>query len=495
VKNITHIGAHLVGRAFAGTLAVMASSAVSAQAADQNWGEVLTRDARALHQTYAENHPGAVDSKNPGFRKVLDAGLARAEERAKAANSYGAYWWALREYVAGFNDGHVSIETTPAAPEMRLGWPGFLTREVDGRHVVATRSQQQSLPEIGSELVGCDGIGATQLAADLVGRFRGRWELSSQHDAHAWRLFLDADNPYVSRPKRCDFSDGQRQRTYDLSWTPIAKDRLAQEADKVVVLFRAPTEMRQFGDRGIWISIGSFSGDLASEQGKATSALVNDLERNRARLASAELVILDVRGNGGGSSRWGNEIAALIWGKKVATAAKPQSAGIDWRASKANIEAVEAYSRAPGTSFFARIFMGQVVKGMKAALAAGQPLWREKAAPPSASPPPSAPAGKALRRVYILADGGCASACLDAMDVWTRAGAIPIGKETAADSLYMEIRPQALPSGLAVISVPMKVYRGRPRGLNVTYKPVHRFSGDMRDREAVEAWIAGLPAS
>jgi hypothetical protein len=81
------------------------------------------------------------------------------------------------------------------------------------------------------------------------------------------------------------------------------------------------------------------------------------------------------------------------------------------------------------------------------------------------------------------------------MDVWTGAGAIPIGRETAADSLYMEIRKQALPSGLPVITVPMKVYRGRPRGLNVTYKPVHRFSGDMRDRKALEAWISGLPIS
>jgi hypothetical protein len=474
---------------------MLAATAASAQAADQDWGQVLTRDARALHQTYAENHPGAVDPQNPRFRRVLDAGLARAEERAKAANSYGAYWWALREYVSGFNDGHVSIETTPAAPEAPLRWPGFLTRGADERHIVATRAEQQGLPPIGFELIGCDGIGAAQLAADLVGRFRGRWELSSQHDAHSWRLFLDADNPYVSLPKRCDFSDGQRQRSYDLSWTPMAKDRLAQEADKVVAAFRSPTEMRQFGDRGLWISMGSFSGNLATQEGKAMSALVKDLEKNRAWLANAEPVILDVRGNGGGSSRWGNEIAELIWGKKVATAARPRSGGIDWRASKANIEAVEAYSRAPGTSFFARIFMGQVVKGMKTALAAGQLLWREKAAPPSAPAPPSVPAGNGTRRVYILADGGCASACLDAMDVWTGAGAIPIGRETAADSLYMEIRKQALPSGLAVITVPMKVYRGRPRGLNVTYKPVHRFSGDMRDRKALEAWISGLPIS
>jgi hypothetical protein len=59
----------------------------------------------------------------------------------------------------------------------------------------------------------------------------------------------------------------------------------------------------------------------------------------------------------------------------------------------------------------------------------------------------------------------------------------------------MEIRNQELPSGLATISVPMKVYRGRSRGLNVTYKPVHRFAGDIRDQKAVEAWVMALPTS
>jgi hypothetical protein len=38
----------------------------------------------------------------------------------------------------------------------------------------------------------------------------------------------------------------------------------------------------------------------------------------------------------------------------------------------------------------------------------------------------------------------------------------------------------------------MKVYRGRPRGHNQTYKPVHRFDGDMTDQTAVEAWVSRL---
>jgi hypothetical protein len=318
--------------------------------------------------------------------------------------------------------------------------------------------------------------------------------MSSQREAHGWRLFLDAANPYVKLPARCVFTDGTTERTYDLSWTPLSKEAFQHESAKVSTAFRAPTGARSFGKTGLWISMGSFSGDTSTENGKAISELLKSLEKDKAKVAAAEVIVLDVRGNGGGSSRWGDEIAALIWGKKVAEAAKPQSAAVDWRPSEANIAAVREYASAPGTSFFARMFAGQIVSGLRKALQAGQPLWREKVPLRSTSRPGSQPGPGVAGgpKVYILTDGGCASACLDAMDVWTRAGAIPIGRETAADSLYMEIRKQTLPSGLAAVSVPMKVYRGRPRGSNVSYKPVHVFSGDIRDQQAVDAWVASL---
>jgi hypothetical protein len=467
---------------------------VSAQVPAQNWSETLAADARALRQTYFESHPGTVDPENPAFKKQLEAGLARAQERARSAYSFGAYWWAMREYIAAFEDGHVYIETTSAAPELPVQWPGFLTRGVAGKHIVATGEGLPGLPSIGSQLISCDGIGASQLAADLVGRFRGRWNLGSQHETHAWRLFVDAGNPYVVLPKRCVFTDGRTQQTYDLSYRPMSKELFQQESGKASAAYPGPTEVRQFGAKGLWISLGSFSGDTSTKEGRAISALAEELKKDQARLDRAAVIVLDVRGNGGGSSTWGDKIADLVWGKKAAAAAKPRSAGIDWRPSRANIAAIEEYGRGPGIGLFARMFIGRVVAGMKAALAAGQPLWREKTAPgldfTEGAELRQTAAG--LRKVYILADGGCASACLDAMDVWTRAGAIPIGRETSADSLYMEIRKQTLPSGLATITVPMKVYRGRVRGLNVSYKPVHEFAGDMKDQQAVETWVASL---
>jgi hypothetical protein len=128
---------------------------------------------------------------------------------------------------------------------------------------------------------------------------------------------------------------------------------------------------------------------------------------------------------------------------------------------------------------------------MQAAHAKGEKLWRdpEDKEPPVPGDPPAPPRGP----VYFVTDSGCGSACLDAADLWAALGAIQIGQQTSADTLYMDVRQDVLPSGVARLSVPMKVYRGRKRGSNVPLDPVHVFPGNLRDTAALEAWVATLP--
>lgn len=129
---------------------------------------------------------------------------------------------------------------------------------------------------------------------------------------------------------------------------------------------------------------------------------------------------------------------------------------------------------------------------MTAARAAGEPYWRDMAGPPSpraeGPPAPRLTAGP----VYVLTDPVCASACLDAVDLWKAAGAIQIGRETSADTVYMDVRSTDLPSGLARLTLPMKVWRGRARGNNEPQRPIHVFDGDMSDEAALRAWVRSL---
>lgn len=97
--------------------------------------------------------------------------------------------------------------------------------------------------------------------------------------------------------------------------------------------------------------------------------------------------------------------------------------------------------------------------------------------------------------MIVLADASCGSACLDALDLWKQLGAIQVGVETSADTVYMDVRPEPLPSGLARISIPMKVFRGRTRGFNEALVPECRYAGDMRDGAALENWVLQVDAA
>ena len=72
----------------------------------------------------------------------------------------------------------------------------------------------------------------------------------------------------------------------------------------------------------------------------------------------------------------------------------------------------------------------------------------------------------------MIVPGQCASACLDALDVFTRfPNTKLIGAPSSADSVYLEVRIPALPDGLAKVVIPNKLYRDRPRASGQVYSP------------------------
>ena len=258
------------------------------------------------------------------------------------------------------------------------------------------------------------------------------------------------------------------------------------------------TAMRTLSDGTRWIALGSFNAQ--ARRGAALPNVVAAMQANRAALLAAPAIVLDLRGNGGGSSDWSRQIAVTLWGRGRIDRLGGSGARVDWRVSPANLASLResrARQLAAGTlSTEMRRWFDQVTTGMAEALARGQSLWRhpgDKAARPSRRRVRAAietgPAGP----VFVITDAGCASACLDAVDLWRALGAVHIGQTTSADTLYMDVRMARMPSGITGMSVPMKVYRGRPRGANVPVVPTHAFSANIADTTALEQWIANLP--
>lgn len=462
-------------------------------ASDRDWAETLRADARAMHDDIAANHPGPVNDLDPDFAKRNDAALAQALERADKVQGLPGYLYTLKGYAAAFDDGHLGFWLADNAPTLKAQWPGFLTGSDGDRQVVKTRAEDAPVP-LGAILDSCDGKTATRLAAENVGAFEGRWFLASTRMLRGGYLFVDQGNPFITRPVECRFVVDGKARDVKLAWRPIARSEMQARVRETGRSTVDPIAARTLADGTRWFTLSDFDGAPDSAAAKALTPIIAAMRSDRAVIAAAPRIVFDLRGNSGGSSDWSAQIAEILWGKQRVEAESGSSA-VDWRASADNVKTLSDYRDefrgATGTSAEMLGWIDATVEGVAGAHARGEALWRfaDPALAKTPGEPPAAPTGP----VYFITDGACASACLDAADLWKALGAIQVGQETSADTLYIDVRVDPLPSGLANIAVPMKVYRGRERGSNEPLRSVHVFAGDMRDTGALARWIAALP--
>lgn len=473
---------------------MLMAMALAAGGAEVDWGAKLRRGADRFRAVVLDSHPGPVDPENPGFRDVLDRAHARALERARTATSHAHYSWALNELTAAFDDGHLGINVPDAPGPRPYRWAGFVTRVAEGRHVVS-QSEEPGVP-VGAAVIGCDGRDAGTLAAERVGRFHGGWHLRSRRELMSGELFMPSDNPWNAPLARCSFEAAGIRREVALTWRTVDAERawkLGEAAFNATIWHRTTIGLERLPDGGFWVNMGSFESDPATEPGRALTALNAEIAARAGEMRRAPRIVFDLRGNNGGSSSWINQAAGAIWGDGALAGRVHVSTGIDWRVSDGNVAALASYKKL----FEAKretdpaLYKGIVAlaDGLAAARARGLALWRE---PENVFPEPKGGAVHAVAaKAFVLTDEGCASACLDAVDVLTALGATQVGRETSADTLYMDIRQETTSDG-ARIWLPMKVYRGRPRGSNVPATPKHEWTGALGDTAGIRRWIASL---
>ncbi len=486
-------------RVLRGVILLAGAAMVGAADAPRDWSATLRTDAQAFHDQVVDDHPGPYNRLDPGFSVANDRALALALTRARQVRDYPGYLWAMRGYVAHFDDGHVALDIKK--PEsVALEWPGFLTGfDGAGQQVVRTVAEGAGLPPVGAMLVACDGVPADALAARNVGAFRGRWQLSSQRATQGGRVFIDAHNPFITRPARCTFRHGGQRQDVTLAWRALPDAEFDTRFAATAPRARPAIGARVLADGTRWFSISDFDGDPEGATAKALRPMIAEMTRDRAGVVAAPRIALDLRDNGGGSSQWSQHIARVIWGRAAVDKADVNSDAVDWRASAGNLAVLQGYKAqwqsSPDGSPEAIAWAEKAATGMARARSRGEPLWRDDSDDTKTEPSSGAAVKPPAARVFVLTDWGCGSACLDAVDLWTALGAVQVGQDTSADTLYMDVREKPLPSGIAEAVVPMKVYRGRKRGSNQPAIPRYRFTGDMRDDASLERWIAGLPRS
>lgn len=442
---------------------------------NKDWRAIAIADVSGAYHLFAENHPGMANPDDPGFPARLAAARDASLKIARETRDWAGYDRALDTFTDGLSDGHAFVVASdePGKIASKPAWPGFIAAWRGSGLVIHHAGPTSPAPR-GSQIISCDGKSITQLMRENI---RGLWFRPAE--AGQWwsagsMLMFGSSPPDPAQLRRCTFHlpDG-RVREAQLPWGSMPSGmhelyRKALAGESTPVGLSEPR-------RGLWlVGLSTFSPDEAGAA--AYRKLYIDIDQRRAELLRAKAIVLDLRFNNGGSWEYGHEVARRLWGKRAAQERLNhyfRNVRIWWRASPDNIAAMPervAMVRAMGHDEAANEVQA-IADGMKAALAAGRPYFVEPRL------------GRGLRAakhsptdlktpVYVITDGGCASACLDAVDMFKRFGNVKlIGAPTSADTIYMEVRRGQLPSGYGRIVIPLKIWMNRPRKSGEIYRP------------------------
>jgi hypothetical protein len=485
-------------------LVIMSTAAVAtadvqsaANEESTDWSTTFQDDIQAARRTILESHPGPVDALNPGFGDWLNSGFEQQMALAESIDTADKYVYAMRKFVGGFRDGHLGIRFDIDRGPAR--WPGFFTTWRNSAVVVHTVDPAivSKLAE-GDRLQSCDGQTAEQLVRQRVFDFQFDPALPANWVPAAARAFVDFGNPFVDVPKQCLFVRENREIALELEWREISWDERRDAYSAARGRSRPDIGLFEPESGVYWLQASTFGPN------EAQVAKYNDAFRQlREARTTAKLVVLDLRGNDGGSSMWADLFAEALWDKSP-NDDEEDAEFVEWRVSEGNVAYWETVPpmlhEQFGDSHTAYRWSNHVLRHLAKSLRDGQVLWREtpvggeKDSDDTSIAQNSSPLAPKYRgTVVVVTDTTCASACLDAMSLLTEVPeVIHVGSVTSADTQYMEARSEQLPSGLATLVIPIKVYRGRVRPDGGYFTPAFQFEGLRWTDEALRDWVLSL---
>lgn len=452
--------------------------------------DLAVKDLAAAHQLIVSSHPGAIDKENKDFTDWVERGYLEARQLSLLVGSRRDAQAVLGFYISGFKDGHVGIYQSEKGSS---SWAGFILDKRGEEFVVSrvAKGWPVPLPPIGSSVISCDGKTVREIVSNEISPYIDRrLDLQSTWNHLAKHLTVDdADYPVLARKRagKCQvvLSSGVKQN-YDLLW----QEDGGQLAD-FLYQPQPPQTVLNLGNGRYWVHASNFA--PSASENASLEKMLDVLES----IDDARLVVLDTRGNRGGNSLVGARILSALLGEKFVESLDRSSRSYAmWRVSPLALStldnALTSTERDYGKGSDAYTFVSGLRKSMNAALKEKTDWLRQ----PETSSLDQDRSKDLKQKIFkgqlvLVTDSFCASACLDFADaVLAVPGAIQFGLPTSADTVYIDIGAQVLPSG-ARFWLPLKVWRGRVRGNNQSYEPRYVFDGDINDTPAVQKWVLG----
>jgi hypothetical protein len=415
----------------------------------------------------ARNYAGFADKVTPATRPAYDSLLFSLRADAVTARSPGACAPILQRWIGFFRDRHLGWSRTnspsapaagqsPESPEsIRARFAHWDRVAVDDAKAQASLSGQKTLDRIEGIWSSADGNYRVAILRDTSG------------DRDFVMTVLRADSVYwlPGQVKARLTRDGAEYRTQfymrdhsEQSWT-ASVERNALRFSSGSAWFRdfprraddlAPLERRTIAD-------GRFAAyDVAPGTVLVRVPTFNDpkgidslFQVEGARIRTAERLIIDVRGNGGGSDYNYREFTPLLYTGPM------QMVGMDALATDDNIASQRAL--AADTTYPAG--QRQELAGLASRMEAARGGWwrgsdgthRERGAL------------EKPRVVAVVTDQGCASSCEQFLLMARQSAKVTIyGSNTAGVLDYGNVRSTTMPGGTLVLSRPITRSRRLP---------------------------------
>lgn len=216
---------------------------------------------------------------------------------------------------------------------------------------------------------------------------------------------------------------------------------------------------------------------------------IDQAEKELAR-STPDTLVIDLRGNGGGASEPGDRVLMAIWGNRALPALAGRRAKRSaWRASRNVLHDLEQRRPRIAQRYPTELAgYDQLLSGLRNAVSRDQLLYQEPIVP-------KADRGQLKagpRKVFVITDSACISACLDFMDrVMEAPHVVQVGRATGWDTVYTEVESVSLPSGRGDATIPVQLLQGRYRASHQAYEP----SIHLDDDRAIGNWMASLKPS
>jgi len=445
------------------------------------WKSMAQADADFVSEWMTQESIMAVYPSREVFSARLTGARRDFDAESAGINTYEGYRQALNHFVGSFQDQHLWLSFSLS--EKTYQWPGFFA--VYQGHRYLTSSSKAGILD-GIEITECDGKPMADWVRMIATYEQMSFNLESTNAEAAALIFRDTGSTFIQRPKQCKIGG----KDVELDWSPIPSSKFTSNVSNTTTIHDRTTATTPFGSDGSWVRMGIFQ-PVTQEEGRAFKKLFDNAES----LRNKSVIILDVRGNGGGPYNWFMGFLKALYGTEY----------VNYYA-RARLEISNVIRTTPEILDFFNSNVASEVDSLlpppdgapydndnlkyHKALESGNSVFVIPKNYQQIAMPKNAPTSPVKAKVYVLTDYGCASACIGFVDEMKRfPGVKQIGVETFIDSRTGTPFGAPLPSGNGSVSVPVMTRDGRERGDNVPQRPDYVFSGNIADTQAVKAWI------